>query len=161
MNKITETDIELLAIEELEKLGWQYLYAPQIAYDGEFPERDTYADVVLKERLKSAIAKINPEIPAAALEQAFNEVMRIHTPDLLQTNENFHSLLTEGIKVFPPVNQIMDIFLNHTITERRLERLPLKHTEFDSQKFNKFMPVTLLWGYLFANEVIIDQAFHS
>ena len=69
--------------------------------------------------------------------------------------------LTEGIKVFPPVNQIMDIFLNHTITERRLERLPLKHTEFDSQKFNKFMPVTLLWGYLFANEVIIDQAFHS
>lgn len=99
MNKITETDIELLAIEELEKLGWQYLYAPQIAYDGEFPERDTYADVVLKERLKSAISKINSEIPAAAQEQAFNEVMRIHTPDLLQTNENFHSLLTEGIKV--------------------------------------------------------------
>lgn len=99
MNKITETDIELLAIEELEKLGWQYLYAPQIAYDGEFPERDSYADVVLKERLKSAISKINSEIPATALEQAFNEVMRIHTPDLLQTNENFHSLLTEGIKV--------------------------------------------------------------
>ncbi len=99
MNKITETDIELLAIEELKKLGWQYLYAPQIAFDGEFPERDTYADVVLKERLKSAIAKINSEIPATALEQAFNEVMRIHTPDLLQTNENFHSLLTEGIKV--------------------------------------------------------------
>lgn len=97
MNKITETDIELLAIEELEKLGWQYLYAPQIAYDGEFPERDTYADVILKERLKSAIAKINPDIPIVAQEQAFNEVMRINTSDLLQTNENFHSLLTEGV----------------------------------------------------------------
>ena len=40
MSKITETEIELLAIEELEKLGWKYIYAPQIACDGDFPERN-------------------------------------------------------------------------------------------------------------------------
>lgn len=99
MNKITETDIELLAIEELENLGWQYIYAPQIACDGEFPERDTYQDVVLKERLRTAIARINPAVPAQAQEQALNEVLRIATTDLLQTNENFHVLLTTGVSV--------------------------------------------------------------
>jgi hypothetical protein len=65
--------------------------------------------------------------------------------------------LTEGIKVLPPINQTMDIFLSYIITPRRLERLPLKNTEFDTTKFHKFMPVTLLWGYLFAKEIIIDR----
>jgi hypothetical protein len=65
--------------------------------------------------------------------------------------------LTQGIKVFPPLNQVMDIFLSHLITPRRLERLPLKNYEFDSGKFDKFLPVTLLWGYLFAQEILIDK----
>jgi hypothetical protein len=65
--------------------------------------------------------------------------------------------LSDGIKVFPPINQTMDIFLNHLLTPRRLERLPMQDKEFDSAKFDKFMPVTLLWGYLFAREVIVDK----
>lgn len=65
--------------------------------------------------------------------------------------------LSEGIKVFPPINHTMDIFLSHMLTPRRLHRLPLKNAAFDQEKFDKFMPVTLLWGYLFAREVIQDQ----
>lgn len=65
--------------------------------------------------------------------------------------------LTEGTKVFPPINKTMDIFLTHILTQRRLERLPIRNAEFDSSKFDKFMPVTLLWGYLFASFVILDK----
>jgi hypothetical protein len=64
--------------------------------------------------------------------------------------------LTEGIKVTPPINQTMDIFLAHLLTSKRLEHLPIKNLEFDSTKFDRFMPVTLLWGYLFAREIIIN-----
>lgn len=64
--------------------------------------------------------------------------------------------LTDGIKVFPPINHTMDIFLTHLLTPRRIERLPLKDATFDHTKFDKFMPVTLLWGYLFAREVITN-----
>lgn len=95
--KITESDIELLAIGHLEKLGYHYLYGPNIASDGESPERENYAQVLLTGRLQAAIERINPHIPAPVQEQALKEVLRVATPDLVQTNENFHRFLTEGI----------------------------------------------------------------
>ena len=39
MEKITENDIEQYAIEQLELLGYQYIYAPEIAPDSETHER--------------------------------------------------------------------------------------------------------------------------
>lgn len=65
--------------------------------------------------------------------------------------------LTDGIKVFPPINQVMDIFLNYMVTKRMIGKLSIVNTELDIQKFHNFMPVTLLWGYLFAREVISDH----
>lgn len=97
--KITETTIELLFIEQLEALGYKYLYGPDIAFDGIKPERESYQDVLLKERIKSAIDRINPLVPEQAREQALKDVLRIATPDLLHTNEDFHTFLTNGIPV--------------------------------------------------------------
>lgn len=99
MVKITENDIELYAIEELESLGYHYVYGPDIAQDGEFPERDSYANILLQNRLKEAILQINPNIPEQARQDAFNQVLRINSPDLLANNETFHRMLTEGVKV--------------------------------------------------------------
>ncbi|HPB25199.1 MAG TPA: type I restriction endonuclease subunit R [Bacteroidales bacterium] len=104
MKKITETDIELLAIEHLEQLGYKYVYGPDITCDGIKPERESYQDVLLTERFKNAIGRINPTIPEIAKEQALKTVLRVTTPDLLQTNENFHVLLTEGIEVEYRIN---------------------------------------------------------
>jgi type I restriction enzyme R subunit len=42
--KITESDIEQLAITLLEKTGYQYIYAPLIAPDGDASERETFED---------------------------------------------------------------------------------------------------------------------
>ncbi|HEY5125098.1 MAG TPA: type I restriction endonuclease, partial [Ignavibacteria bacterium] len=99
MSKITETDIELLAIDELEELEWKYAYGPDIAFDGSHPERETYQDVILKGRLKSAIKRINKKLPAEALDEAFNNVLRIPSTELIQSNEAFHDYLTNGINV--------------------------------------------------------------
>ena len=99
MIKITENDIELLAIEQLEKLGYNYIYAPDIAPDSETPERETFEDVLLVEHLKSAIDRINPTIPAEAKEDALKQIQRLNSPELISNNEAFHRMLTEGIKV--------------------------------------------------------------
>ena len=99
MTKISENHIELLAIERLEALGYAYVYGPDIAPDGETPERASYGDVLLTERLKNAVRRINPFIPAGAQEEAIKEIQRIASPDLLADNESFHRLLTEGIPV--------------------------------------------------------------
>ncbi|PWK19636.1 type I restriction endonuclease subunit R [Xanthomarina spongicola] len=99
MAKITENDIELYAIEELENLGYSYIYGPNIAPDTDTQERISFDQVILTERLQKAIDRINPTIPHNAKEDALKQVLRIGTPDLLTDNETFHKMLTEGINV--------------------------------------------------------------
>ncbi|MCL4481867.1 MAG: type I restriction endonuclease subunit R [Bacteroidetes bacterium] len=99
MTKITESAIELLAIKKLEDLGYLYLYGPDIASDGANPERVAYDQVLLVQRLKLAVKKINPEIPAEAQNEAIKTLQRIASSELLANNETFHRLLTEGIPV--------------------------------------------------------------
>jgi len=99
MTKITESAIELLAIKKLEDLGYHYLYGPDIASDGAHPERDNYEQVILVQRLKRAVRRINPDIPIDAQNEAIKEIQRIASPELIANNETFHRLLTEGIPV--------------------------------------------------------------
>src|SRR3989304_5185347 len=99
MNKITENDIEQYTIEELKRLGFQFLHGPDISPDGECPERRAYSDVILADRLRAAIQRLNPNIPADAGEQALRDVQRINSPDLLANNEAFHRFLTDGVPV--------------------------------------------------------------
>jgi type I restriction enzyme, R subunit len=99
MKPITENDIELYTIQELRQQGFQYVYGPTIAPDGEQPERFAYHEILLVNRLKAAIQKLNPHIPAEAQLQALNIVQRIASPELLSNNETFHKLLIEKVKV--------------------------------------------------------------
>lgn len=99
MTKVTENDIELYAIEELEGLGYHYIYGPKIAPDSNSPERESYDQVILINHLRNAITKLNPAIPSIAQEDALKQVIRIGSPDLISDNESFHRFLTEGISV--------------------------------------------------------------
>ena len=96
---MTEAQIEQFAIARLGELGYAYQHGPGIAPDGEQPERESYEQVLLVERLRAAVRRINPKIPAAAQEEAVKQVARIASPELLVNNEVFHRMLTEGVKV--------------------------------------------------------------
>lgn len=99
MYKLTESAIETLAIERLQALGFDYIYGPDIAPDSTNPERESFAEVLLLNRLRNAAARINPTLPSAALDEAIKIVQRISSPELLANNEAFHRLLTEGVNV--------------------------------------------------------------
>jgi len=96
---MTEDQIEQFAIGRLRELGYAYQHGPGIAHDGEHPERASYEQVLLLERLRAAVRRINPHIPAAAQEEAVKQVARIASLELLVNNEVFHRMLTEGVKV--------------------------------------------------------------
>ena len=98
-SKLTESAIEDFAIKLFERLGYSYVYAPDIAPDGEYPERGHYGEVLLTGRLAQALKRINPKLSPAMLQDALKEVQRISSPELLANNEAFHRLLTEGVKV--------------------------------------------------------------
>ncbi|MBU1657823.1 type I restriction endonuclease subunit R [bacterium] len=98
-NKITENEIELFAIELLEKLGFEYIYAPNIAPDSETPMRESFEDVILKEKLQNSLTAINPTLNYDLIEYAVKQCQRLRTTELLTDNEAFHKMLTEGITV--------------------------------------------------------------
>jgi len=101
-NKLTESSIESFTIELLEFLGYHYIYAPDISYDSDNPERSSYEEVLLINRLREAVRRINPNTPYEVQEEAIKEIYRINTPELITNNEHFHRMLTEGIKVTYP-----------------------------------------------------------
>ncbi|RMH08494.1 MAG: type I restriction endonuclease subunit R [Nitrospirae bacterium] len=70
-----------------------------MAPDGARPEREGYADVVLKGRLRAAVERINPELPAAAIEEAVRKVLTPESPALIENNRAFHRMLTDGVDV--------------------------------------------------------------
>ena len=99
MTKLTESQLETFAIELLQKQGYQYLYGPDIAPDSEAPQRESFESVLLVDKLKLAIDRLNPAVPAVAREDALRQVLRVHSPQLIAGNEVFHRMLTDGVNV--------------------------------------------------------------
>jgi type I restriction enzyme R subunit len=96
---MTEDQLEQETIAWLIDTGYSHVYGPDIAHDGHAPERANYTQVVLIERLRGAIARLNPSVPYAAREDALQQVLNLDTPVLLSANRLFHRLLVNGVPV--------------------------------------------------------------
>ncbi len=96
---MTEDQLEQETLGWLTEAGYSTLYGPDIACDGDSPERSDYRQVVLVERLRAAVERLNPAIPVAAREDAIKQVVDLGTPVLLSANRRFHQLLVGGVPV--------------------------------------------------------------
>ncbi len=67
--------------------------------DGDSPERTDYRQVLLLERLRAAISRLNPGVPQAAREDALRQVVDLGIPALLSANRRLHQLLVTGVPV--------------------------------------------------------------
>src|SRR3989304_7855909 len=98
LSKFYESEIEEIALDLLrDENGYEIRFGPDLA-EGATKERE-YSEVVLQERLQKAIDRFNPTIPAGAREDAFKKVMRTASITVIDNNESFHHLLTEGVDV--------------------------------------------------------------
>ena len=102
MPTLNELIVEEAALEWLAELGYAIGHGPHMAPGEPAAERTSFSDVVLVERLRTAIAKLNPTIPFDAQEDALRKVLRIATPSLIQTNRAFHRMLRDGVEVEYP-----------------------------------------------------------
>jgi type I restriction enzyme R subunit len=96
---MTEDQLEQEALGWLTEVGYTHLSGYDIAPDGPAPERDHFRQVLLPQRLRKAITRLNPHIPLAAQEDAFKQVQDLGTPALLSANRHFHRLLVGGVPV--------------------------------------------------------------
>ena len=95
----TESTVEDAALEWLEHLGWQVIHGPDIAPDASGAERADYGEVLLARRLRDAFARLNPDLPAAALEDAFRRLTRPEGSTLEDRNRAFHRMAVDGVTV--------------------------------------------------------------
>ena len=96
---MTEDQLEQEALGWLAELGYTPVYGPDIAFDGSSPERENYRQVLLVERLRNAISRLNPQVPLAAREDALKQVVDLGMPAQLSANRLFHRLLVSGVPV--------------------------------------------------------------
>jgi type I restriction enzyme, R subunit len=96
---MTEDQLEQEALGWLADVGYQHRYGPELAPEGSTPERRDYRQVLLVERLRQAIAALNPTVPQAARDDAVQQVVDLGTPVLLAANRQFHRLLVTGVPV--------------------------------------------------------------
>jgi type I restriction enzyme R subunit len=96
MSGVKESEVESLALAWLEAAGWQVKH---IAPDGLFAERQGFDQVILEGRLREALGRLNPRLPAEALEDARRKLAQPQGSDLLQQNRASHRLLVNGVTV--------------------------------------------------------------
>ncbi len=96
---LNESHVEEAALEWFEALGYTIAHGPHLAPGEIGAERTSFSDVVLVERLRTAIQRLNTLIPDEAREEALRKVLRVATPSLVQTNRAFHRMLRDGVDV--------------------------------------------------------------
>jgi len=101
MTMLNESVVEDAALSWLTGLGYTILHGPDIAVGMPGAERSdpNYRDVVLEGRLRQAFERLNRDLPADALEDAFRKLTRTDAPSLVERNRAVHRMLVDGVTV--------------------------------------------------------------
>ncbi|WP_264765459.1 type I restriction endonuclease [Moraxella catarrhalis] len=94
---INENTIEQSAIATMQSLGWDYAYGKTILLGCQNEWRERTGEVILKPLLAAAIAKLNPNLPAAEVENVVAMVCRADTGDLAERNRGAYEWLRNGV----------------------------------------------------------------
>jgi type I restriction enzyme R subunit len=98
-SSFAESHVEEAALAWLSELGYSPANGLDIGPDGGKPERASYGDVLLVERLRAAIAKLNPTLDAETRAEVLAKLTQTLTPSLVEENRRLHRYMIEGVPV--------------------------------------------------------------
>ena len=93
---VTESAVEDAALHWFKGMGYSILHGPGIAPGEPGAERADFSEVVLADRLRSALSRLNPSIPESALDEALRKITWTETPSLVENDRRFHRPMTDG-----------------------------------------------------------------
>ena len=99
MTGLNEAEVEEIALEYLESLGWGTAHGPDIAPFTSGAERGKYDQAELTGRLQDALARLNTGLPSEALEDAARKLTRPEGATLETRNRAFHQMVVNGVNV--------------------------------------------------------------
>jgi len=134
-SEYSEDKIEAGAINILKSLGWAIKYAwhhEGFGVEGLLGRSGT-TETILKRHLRSALERLNPELPDVAYTHAIDQITEDSADkNLAQINKEKHALLTKGVQVD---------FRN---SKGELETKRLRVFDFDKPDANEFLAVQQL-----------------
>lgn len=89
-----ESDLEQLAIETLQGENYTFLTPEE-----HLALRPDLSEVILKDKLMSALTYLNPQTKPESRQQALHRITHLFSGDLVTANEAVHKLLVEGVEV--------------------------------------------------------------
>ncbi|MGH7065931.1 MAG: type I restriction endonuclease, partial [Stellaceae bacterium] len=99
MSAFTESVVEEAALAWLESAGWVVRHGAELAPGETAAERADWRQVILEGRLRAALARLNPELPAEAPDDAFRKLLRPEGAESVGRNRALHRLLVDGVTV--------------------------------------------------------------
>ena len=129
MTTLNESDVEQVAMEWLDNLGWETAYGPDIAPGTPGAERNNYAQVVLEQRLRDALDRLNPDLDDEALDTALRRITNPDGPTLDARNRSFHLNLINGVTV------------DKRFPDGTISGVPAKILDFESPSENDWLAV--------------------
>ena len=127
--QFSESVVEESALAWLESAGWSTRNGADIAPGELAAERTDYGQVVLEQRLRDALARLNPDLPTDALEDAFRKLTRSEGHELVARNRHLHRLLVDGVTV------------EYRTADGEIRGTQVRVLDFDNVKANDWLAV--------------------
>lgn len=97
MFELDEAAYERQVIEWLGSIGWGQQFGPEIAPNGSKPERATFKDVVLVDRLEKSLERLNPGLPRDVVRRVSQRIQSPGETGIYLANKLIHSWMKDGI----------------------------------------------------------------
>ena len=125
----TESEVEDAALDWLAGCGWSVAHGPDIAPDAPGAERADYGAVVLEGRLRGALERLNPDLPAEALDDAYRKLTRPEGATVEARNRAFHRMVVDGVTV------------EHRTDDGHIRGAQVRVVDFDTPSGNDWLAV--------------------
>ncbi|PHR63736.1 type I restriction endonuclease subunit R [Alcanivorax sp.] len=136
-NFLSEDNIEQAMVQRLQHLyGYDVLdcYTADAAHLNDGSGRADKREVILRDRLKTAAVRLNPEIPESAIDDALDQVCdQRQAMATIVANRELDSLIRDGVRV-----EFKD-------SDGRNRKERVKLIDFEAPENNHFLAVTQLW----------------
>lgn len=99
MSSFNESTVEDAALEYFAELGYQTAWGPNLAPGEDGEERASFDQVLLLDRMRSAVASINAGLDRELVDAAIKKLQRAESQNPIDENFRVHKLLAEGVPV--------------------------------------------------------------
>jgi type I restriction enzyme R subunit len=119
MALITEDHLEQQCLEWFKELRYAYAFAPNLAPDGTSPERTDFRRVILTGRLRLALQRLNPGVPASTIDSALLQLANpnVHAPsnrlERVQGTQSSDGTVAQLLGSHPGTTRWQEAILRH------------------------------------------------